>query len=501
MTLPTLIKLVHSLSAAEKRRFRLLTRKQTGSKDYLSLFDIINSNPGSDIAFLKEKYKKTNSTSSLNNTAGYLVKILTNSLIQSKVEKDNLFHLFQEMMRVKILQERSLHEEAYLLLKNIRKSANTSQHHIIEYITCREELDHLSNTGFGGITDKTLIEKQMNAKNLLKTVNHIEDHHALFELLKYRLVHSGRISSDEDRKKLNDLMLSEMTLVAAKSKNSFAAEKLHLLFQSFFFIDIGDYQSALKTFYSLNRLFELHVKLLNQPPLDYLSTLTGILDSLHTLKQYGEINYYISKLKQLDQPSYPEYFRYQVRKTLIVYQLAVLTGEQKNLEALDFVRGIDVSVLKMYPMISEERQWELYFFCSLAFFRNKQWKKADSYINQVLLLHKVQPQLLICKAVRLLNIVLYYEKGDTGYLDYEIRSYKLFFRKKHRLLKSETLLFKFILLWPDPRKKKIPQAFYNSISNEIRSLTTDKYENQLLKYFDYTKWIMEKLDIDKMKKH
>lgn len=496
MTLLTLTKLVHSLSGAEKRYFKLLTRKQAGSKDYLALFDIIDKAPTSDIAIIKDKFKKIHSKSSLNNTARYLVKLLTDSLIQSKVEKDNFFHLLQEIMRVKVLQERSLHEEGYLLLKKVRKSANASQQHLAEYLTLREELDYLSDSSFQGITDKTLIETQMKAKDILKMLNHIHDHHSLFELLKYRLIHSGKISSDEERKRLNDLMLSEMILVAGKSKNSFAAQKLHLLFQSFFFTDVGDYQSALKTFHPLNRLFEQNLKLLNKPPLDYLSTLNGILDSLHTLKKYNEIGYYIERLKQLDQPAYPEYFRYQVRKTAIVYQLAILIGEGRLTEALELIKNTEASILKMYPMINEEKQWELHFFYSLSYFSRKDWKKADNYISQVIQLHKVQPQLLICKAIRLLNIIIYYEKGDTDYLEYEIRSYKRFFRKNHPLLKSETLLFKFILLWPDPRKKKIPQAFYNSISKEIQSLKTDKYEKQLLKYFDYTKWIMEKLGYD-----
>lgn len=496
MTLLTLARLVHSLSGAEKRYFKLLTRKQAGSKDYLGLFDIIDKTPAADIDVIKEKYKKLHAKSSLNNTARYLVKVLTDSLIQAKVEKDNLFHLFQEIMRVKILQERSLHEEGYQLLKKIRKQANTSQQHWVEYFTFREELDYLSGSDFQVMTDKTLIETQMKAKDTLKVLNHIQDHHSLFELLKYRLIHSGKISSDEERKQLNDLMLSEMILVAGKSKNSFAAQKLHLLFQSFFFTDVGDYQSALKTFHSLNKLFEQNIKLLNKPPLDYLSTLNGILDSLHTLKKYNEISYYTDRLQQLDQPIYPEYFRYQVRKAATVYQLVILVGEGRFNEALDTIKATDNSIIKMYPMINEEKQWELHFFYSLVYFNRKDWKKADTYINQVMQLHKVQPQLLICKAIRLLNIILYYEKGDTDYLEYEIRSYKRFFRKHHPLLKSETFLLKFIQLWPDPRKKKIPEAFYNSITKEIQALKTDKYENQLLKYFDYTKWIMQKLGTD-----
>lgn len=494
MILETLIKLVKSLSGAEKRHFKLLTRKQTGSKDYLILFDIIDKTPATDTVTVKQRFRKAHAGSSLNNTARYLLKVLTDGLIQSKVEKDTQFHLFQELMRIKVLKARSLHEEGYALLKKVRKSAIGSQQHLIEYFTYREELDYLSDSSYKVISDKVLVGTQMKAKDILKTLNHIQDHHSLFELLKYRLVHSGKISSDEDRKRLNDLMLSEMILVSGKSKNSFAAQKLHLLFQSFFFTDVGDHQSALKTFHALNNLFEQNITLLDKPPLDYLSTLIGILDSLHTLKKYDEIHYYIEKLKRLDQSIYPEFFRYQVRKSAIVYQLAILTGKEKSGEAITVIKDMESGFLKMYPMINEERQWELYFFCSLAHFGNKDWKKAHSYINQVMQVHKVQPQLLICKAIRLLNIIIYYEKGDSHYLEYEIRSYKRFFSKKNALLKSEALLLKFILLWPDPRKRKIPELSYKNISQELQSFNSDKYEKQLLKYFDYVQWMLGKIE-------
>ena len=493
MTLQTLGRLINSLSGAEKRYFKLHTRKQAGNKDYLGLFDIIDQSPSADINFIKEKFKKLHAASSLNNTARYLVKVLTDSLVQSKIEKDNFFRLSREIMRIKVLQERSLADEGYELLKKIRTNANHSQQHLIEYFTYREELNYMADSNFSNLSDKRLVETQMKAKDILKSLNHIQDHHSLFELLKYRLVHSGKVSSDEEKKRLNDLMLSEMILVSGKSKNSFASQKLHLLFQSFFFTDIGDYQSALKTFRSLNDLFEKSLKLLDNPPLDYLSALNGILDSLHTLEKYKEITYYIDKLRLLDEAVYPEYFRYQVRKTITVYQLVIFIGEKKFAEAIDYIHSLDNNLLKMYNMVNEEKQWELYFYCSLAYLRNKDWKKAHTYIGEVMRLHKIQPQLLICKAVRLLNIIIYYEKGDGTYLEYEIRSYKRMFRKKHPLLKSETLLLKFILLWPDQDRKRIPSAQYKRLQREITSFESDKYEQQLLKYFNFQHWMLEKL--------
>src|SRR5690606_15619273 len=158
------------------------------------------------------------------------------------------FQSLQGMMRVKILQERSLTEEGYRELKKIRRASESFHQHVIEYLTYRWELNHLADQNFPGINDKALIGTQMKARDILKRMNRIQDHYTLLELLKLRLIELGKVSSDEDKKRLNDLVLTEMILVADKSKNSFVEQKLHLMFQSFFFTHIGDYQSALKIF-------------------------------------------------------------------------------------------------------------------------------------------------------------------------------------------------------------------------------------------------------------
>ncbi len=489
MTVENLARLIQSLSGAEKRHFKMTTRKQGGEKDYLGLFEIIEQHDHAETHTIKERFARQYPQSVIYNTTRYLFKLLTDSLIQAKMEKDTVFSIFQDIMRVKILQERSLHEDAHDLLNRIKHKTSSAQQHLLEYYVRRLELDYLSESKLFQLEDQWLIENQMKAKDILKTLHHIHDHHSLFELLKYRLLHSGKVSSDKEKKRLNDLILSEMILVSGKSKNSFPAQKLHLLFQSFFFTDIGDDHSALQTFYALNTLFENNLHLLDKPPLDYLLTLNGILDSLHTLKQFEKIPFFLEKLHQLDSAEYPEYFRWRVRKGSLVYQLILYCQDSRFVDAVHYWQQTGQAVLKQYPLINEERQWELYFYSSLAYYGIGSWKKAHAGIHQAMTQHKMQSQWLVCKAIRLLDIIIYYEQGDTDYLEYEIRSYRRFFRKKDALLQSENLLFKFIAANPAHSQKRLPEKTVRLFERELSQVTVDKYENHLLKYFDYLAWI------------
>lgn len=488
MSPAALIKLVHSLSGPEKRHFRLQCKMQLGSKEYEILFRIIDTHRGPDIALLKQAFKKESPKGSWENTCTYLGRMLIESLVRAKKEKDVYFDLMHQLQEIRILNERSLEQQAIRQAKTVQRKAAQYQLHWIEYECFRFELQHYSDNNFAGITDDQLVKWQMKGKNILKSVNHIHDHYSLYELLHYRLTHTGRVVSEEDKKKLNDLMLSEMALVAGRSK-SFASKKLHLLFQSFFFTVIGDYHSSLKSFYQLNELMEKNEEFLDNPPLDYVSALTGILDSLHMLNNKAEIGYYLDRIAKLDQPRYPEYFRYLIRKTYYIQQLIALLRMQKTEEAGALVDAIEKDVFSSYIMANEEKQCELYFYCSLVHFQLGQWKKAHLFIREIMNQLKLPEQLMISKAIRLLNIVIYYHKKEMLHLEYEIRAYKRYFMQM-KLLRSEKLVFR-IITKPAGRATLLP-AEQKKIMTATEELLKDKYEQPLLKYLDLVTWCRER---------
>jgi hypothetical protein len=488
----TALKLINSLSGPEKRHFKLFSGKQTAEKDYLGLFEIIEQSPLSDAKSISIAYNEQFPGTSLDNASRYLIKLITDSLVQLKTEKDNMFNLMQRLMRVKVLQERSLAEEAYQELKKIQKKAELSQNHFIQYITYRYELNHLAETDFPGMTDNFLVDMQMKAKECLRTMHHIEGHYSLYELLKYRLIHYKAIESDEDKKKLNDLLLSEVSLIAGKVKDKFEFRKLHLLFQSFFFTHTGNHKSALKTFYELNLLFEQNSELQEHPPIDYFTSLEGILDSLNSNQNYKEMPFYIEKVKNINVESCPDHFRSLVQNTVIVYSLKMMIEEGKYEQAIDYIKSFDARTWDAYHLINVEKRLELYFYCSLAYFNKKEYKKALKYLNEITAESSRYALLPVYKALRLLHVIIHYELKNTEFLSYEIRSYKRFFQQRSKILKSEKLVFKTIQL--DPLGNSIPKnkSLVPKIKLLCQSIQEDKYERVLLKYLDLCNWSSSK---------
>ena len=494
MSQMAVIQLIKSLSKVEKRNFKLSAKKQAGNKDYLALFDIIDQSSLIDAELIKGKFKRLHPESSLDNTSRYLLKILTDCLVQSKIKEDNLFQLVHGYLRVNILHERSLQEEAHKELKKLQPIAASSQNHFMQYLMYRLELNYISDLNFFGLSEKTLIEIQMKNRDLLKGLQNVNEHYSLYELLKYRLVHSGKTLSEEGKKQLNDLLVSELGLITGRLKNNLEAQKQHLLFQSFFLINIGDYASALKTFSELNRLFENNSSIWGHPPLDYLSSLDGILDSLRTVGYFKEMSFYLNKMEQLDKPQYPEYFRFIVKKNIIIYELAILIGTEMFTDAIEYIQKIDASLLSSQNMVDYEKHCELLFCIGLIYYRVKDFKKAHKYMNEIVLIGKLNYQSVIYKAARLLGIIMHYETNNNVYLDYEIRSYKRTFQNKGKLLKTEKIIFKIVKLHSNLNTLSRNKVLLNKIAPDIINIGKDKFEMQLLKYFNFINWVKSKME-------
>ena len=159
-------------------------------------------------------------------------------------------------------------------------------------------------------------------------------------------------------------------------------------------------------------------------------------------------------MEQLDAQQYPEYFRFTVRKTMMIYQLAIFTGTKKFKEAVHFIQQVDPVLLKAYSMVDYEKQSELLFGVGLAYFGINDFKKAQKYINEIVLIGKPNYQSIIYKAARLLGILIHYSDNNLEYLDYEIRSYKRTFQNRGKLLKTEKIILKTIKLHPDINRSR-----------------------------------------------
>jgi hypothetical protein len=482
----SLVSLVQSLTKGEKKYFTMQASLQKGTKDYIRLFHLIAKK--TETRQLKKEFLQAKHTASYETSCKYLFNLLTKYLVQLRQEKDISNQLLNNLMKANLLFEKSLYEEGFVQLKNIKKKAAEKELRLIELLACRMELNYYSQINFYHITEKQLIPLQMHIEDLLRIQKKEQQHQNLYELIKYRFLYKGTTRSAEQTAGFNDLVVSEMNLMNSSAGAGFQIEKAHLLFQSYFFLTTNDTVSALKVSYRLNELFENHHSLWKDQPGDYIFMLEGILDSLRTLGQYNDLVFFLNKLRKFKSSSFT--VQIIVEKIIYVYDLAVLLDTGEFSAAMKLVKNNNSSLFKNILLLDASQQAEVYLYTALAYFMNDELSHAQQNLRSVLLENKLFYNLPVYKTFRLIRLIVHYQLNDHEYIYYEARSIKRSMRmEKNGLYLLEKTLLKFLELNPLPVSVKERNLVWEKLQPAFTRIKKDKYELQLLKIFDFSLWL------------
>jgi hypothetical protein len=227
-------------------------------------------------------------------------------------------------------------------------------------------------------------------------------------------------------------------------------------------------------------------------PEDYLSTIEGILDSLHTIKHYDEMGFFIEKLQNLKNQS--AYYEVLILRIIFIYKITGFLYRGEFKEAALLKDEFNDILLKKIHLLDISKQAEVYLYTALIYIGLNNMDKAHHYLNLILLESKLYHSLPIYRTFRLIHLLVHYELGNHDYIRYETRSIKRSLggsSKTAYLL--EKIVFKFIQQRINFSGNKARLAMWDKINNEFKDIRSDKYETQILKIFDFSTWIEAKL--------
>jgi hypothetical protein len=482
----SLVLLTQSMSLAEKKAFRIRSLRNKANTDYILLYDIIEKNRELTISSLLAEFLKVRPGASIETTVKYLFELLLDTMLELKKEQDSFYFLFNKLLKAKILYEKALFDECFGLLDNIIEQSEKYENYYALLLASRLELDYLLALNFPNLNEKTLLKKQFRVNEALKYVRKINEQSALYENLKHRIAYKGHARSQKQKDELNDLVYSEISIVASQNLDSFEISKLHQLFQSNYLISVGDYQSALNSYIELNNLFEANKHLWSNPPVYYLHTLEGVLESLRSIHNYNGMNYFINQLKSIDNLSAD--FRINLTCIIYLYELFPFLDRGDFAASMSLmIEYKDILFEKLFTL-NRARQAELCLYTALIYFGNSDFHNAHKFLNQIILRGKNYYYLPLYRTIRLVNLMILYKMGDFDLIKYEIRSMKRDLIDVAKDYKIERFLFKFLI-------KQLPIAGHDReqllerTMKEFNEIQQDVFEKQILRIFDFTAWV------------
>ncbi len=484
--LQSLVLLTHSMSLAEKKAFRIRSLRNKAEPDYIILYDVIEKNRELPTASLLSEFLKERPKASVETTVKYLYELLLDTMLDLRKEQDSFYYLFNKILKARILYEKSLFDECFGLLEDIIDHAEKYENYYAMLLASRMELDYLLALNFPNLNEKTLLKKQFKLNEALKYVRKINEQSSLYENLKHRIVNKGHARSQKQKDELNDLVFSEISIVASQNLDNFEISKLHQLFQSNYLISVGDYKSALNSYIELNNLFEANKHLWSNPPVYYLHTLEGVLESLRSIHNYEGMAYFISQLKAIDSQSAG--FRINLTCITFLYELFPSLDRGDFATSLALMDTYSEMLFEKLFTLNRARQAELCLYTALIYFGNSEFHKAHKFLNQIILRGKNYYYLPLYRTIRLVNLMILYKLGDFDLIKYEIRSMKRVLPDAAKDYKIERFLFKFL-------SKQLPAGALNRkqlierTMKEFEEIQQDVFEKQILRIFDFTAWV------------
>ena len=486
----SLIHLINNLTKQEKKEFSLYISNKP-EKDYIFLFRLIDDKKISDPEELKMSFLAAKPASSFNTVVIYLFDLLIDILTRLRTEQDSYYLLFNELLHARVLYEKSMYQECFQVLKKVKEKAVYYENHFALLVAQRLELNYLLTLDFEDMDEQKLLNKQYKMNNTLKSIRQLNEQSSLYELLKYRMINRGASRSLEETQKLDDLVTSEISIVASAGVENFEIKKNHQLFQANYFITVGDYKAAFNSFVELNKLFEENSHLWNNPPVYYLMTVEGMLESLRIMHNYEGMNYFIEKLTKLSSPS--SSFQLNVTYVIFIYRLFSFIDAGDFDKAGMWIAEHQASLIDKMLLLKEQQQAEMSLYIALIHLGNGEYRKARKRLSATIGRGHLY-SLPLFRTIRIVNVMIHYELGDVDYIQSEIRSIKREMSKnKGYNLKVESFLLKFLnYSFADTNRKKRAEI-WESMAEEVHALYADKYETQILRKFDFVAWVEAKI--------
>lgn len=487
----SLVLLINSLNKSELKSISSELRVTENDSDYVFLYKLIEKSSINSLEKIKEEFIKDRKDAGLNTSINYLFDTLLSILSRLRTNQDSFFTLFNLLMNAKVLYEKSIYQECFQIITKVQSEAIRFENFSILLIAQKMELDYLLSIDFPNISESELLNKQFRINDTLKKIRKINEHASLYELLKHRILHKGTVRSTKQKHEFNDLVVSEMSIVSSFGFENFETQKTHKLFQSNYLINVGDYKSALHSFYELNNIFEQNKHLLSNPPMYYLMTIEGVLESLRTIKNYEGMNYFIKQLNNIVTVS--SHFKIQINCVVFLYSLFPFLDRGEFEEARALIEKNKENLYDKINLLTAARQAQLILYTALVYLGTKDYKRARKSISQVMMSEKNVFSLPLHKTIRLVNLMILYELNEFDYIAFEARSIKREIQNNERIYKIEHLILKLFNKSLDSISKKERMILWTKIEPELIDLQNNKFELQLLRVFDFTAWIESKI--------
>ncbi len=488
-----LFDLIRTLTKSEKRFFKMQSSLQSGDKNYVRLFDLVEKMDDYDEEIVKKTFKGEKFIKHLPSEKNHLYKLILKSLRSYYSETSIASSLKQEIKNVEILYNKGLFDECTKFIERAKKLALRYEkfYYLFELISWEKTLLEESFEDGRFIDLDGLIREE---QDVLDKLQNLTAYHVLYSKINYVFRSGGYSRTEENTQIINEIV--EHPLIKGKNTAlSNRAATICYYTQAFCNIAKGNTALALEKYRRVMQILDKNEDLRTDLAKRYIRTLSQIIQCLLELKQFGEAQDHILRLEQLSQN---DGFDTPDATTRIHTEL-ILSNLKKYIHTAKFSEGASAmssALEQIQPedsTLHKEISIRMYYYMAYLHFGAAQHNKALHWLNRVINDNENDLRQDLYGYARLFNIVLHYELGNNELLEYTIKSTARYLQKRSRDFEIEKLVldqFKKLIRLRTAVSRK--EQFID-FQEKLNALARHEDGKVLLRYFDFSTWIQSKL--------
>ncbi len=490
-----LFHLITSLTKSEKRFFKLSSSLQSGDKNYLKIFDFIESQSYYDEAKLKEEFKAEIFVNHLPSEKNHLYKLILKSLRAFYSEQSISSILKQEIKNVEILYNKALYKECEKFVSRAKFQARKNEkfYYWYELISWEKKLIEESyDSREFSVNVKELMQEE---EIVIEKLRNLAEYQVIYSKINLVFRSGGFTRTDEERKVVDEIANYHLI----KGKNTAISTRASSMCYYIKGLCAATNRNFEDSFQFFNRTREI---LDNNPEIKvdsgqrYVMTLSHLLRSYIVSKEFEKAKKLIADLKSLEGNKGFNSTDLMVRifTNSSNLELTLLQAQGAFQESVNLIPEIERLQKEYAEKINKEQEVLLTYNKAYSFFGNGEFKKALSYINIVLNDSEQNLRQDIYSFSRLFNVVLHFELENYDFLDYLIKSTNRYLNKQERSFEIENVCIRNI--------RKIAKLSDNSeilktwleLKVELNELLNNRNEKVILEYFNINAWVESKIE-------
>lgn len=481
--------LIHSLSKAEKRHFKLHASRVKRNGNMVRLFDAIEAQREYDEDKIREQFKGEVFLKQLTSTKHYLTKSILRSL---HVQHLNVPYarLREQLHQIEILIDKGLHSIAKKLLEKTKKAALHYEFYTL-LVDMRPLEVRLIERSADGEQVATIPQVFKNSRFYLAQLEKesIYQQHFVQASLSSYIKGSTRSASDFGtiEESMEHPVVSDENLAT-----SYRGKLFCYSFYGIYYRGKQELESSYNYRKRIKELMEEHPHQLSQTPFDYIIACFNLAALCSELWLYHEVFEITKQMREFiaspalaQKPGLQEAgLEYVIR--LEIYAYPRLGRFQEGVNAAEEAFAL---IRTRGQKMHSNNAALLYFNLAYNFYGSGDSKKALYWLHQ---LHREYPGSRedIRGYARILELIIHFERDDPDFLPYAVRSTYRYLLRRDRVYQMEESLLRFF------RKKvvhlhtraQIREAL-QSLYEELNGVFADVFERKALHNFDFLSWL------------